>query len=491
MSEKNTITIKQKCLNIQGLKMLNTLLQRNLGELNTDPDVNEFEVSLVVKINDEKQNQNQTQVVVKFRDDINLPYEDGVERFIQNKLNIFDSQREPDARSFTIKKLFNSMSPDKIKELATRGQGRDPDVSTPNLLSYFKIECPEGVDANQLVKELLNCEIVKTAYIDVPGTEAGIVNPADEPLFVEQHYLSPSPEGIDIEYAWGVPGGDGAGQSVIDVERGWTLNHEDLTNLQAQLLYGNIRDESRGHGTAVLGIIAAQNNQIGCIGIVPNVKSVNVVSYYNTGEQDAILAAIPHLEPGDMLILETQVNIGNQMLPIEVKPAVFDVIRLAVQNGIVVLEAAGNGGVDLDLYEANGKTIFNRLSSSFCDSGAIMVGASSALHPHKRMSFSNYGSRIDCYAWGEGVVTCYSDTSGDTKEYTHDFSGTSSATPIVAGAALAIQGIIQASRGNRLTPAEIRSILSNPTLGTMSENPMVDRIGVMPNLRAIIDSLQH
>lgn len=450
-------------------------------------------------MNDYKKKEKLAQIVVKFRDDVDLPYEDGVEKYIQQRIKTFDFQSEPEVGSFTFKRLFNSLPPDKIKELTTNRQEPAPNVSTPNLLSYFKIECPEGVDPDRLVNHLSHWAIVQTAYVDIPGTEPemmvtepGAVNPSDDSFFVNQRYLSPSPEGIDAEYAWMFPGGNGTGQSVIDLERGWTLNHEDLIYLQAQVLYGNIRDESRGHGTAVLGEIAANDSQIGCIGIVPNLKSVNVVSYYGVGEHDAILAAITHLDPGNLLILEVQTTINNQTLPIEVKPAVFDAIRLAVQHGIVVLEAAGNGGVDLDLYEIDGKKIFNRASQDFRDSGAIMVGASSAMYPHKRMSFSNHGSRIDCYAWGERVVTCYSDSQGDTKRYNFDFGGTSSATPIVAGSALAIQGIMEASRGNRLSPTEIRAILTDPSLGTMSEIPTIDRIGIMPNLRAIIDYLmQH
>lgn len=335
-----------------------------------------------------------SQIVVKFRDDIDIPYEDGVEGYLHQKVSEFEL--EPDIIKIKFKKLFNSLSPDKIKELITKGEERDSDTSVPNLLSYFKVECPEGVDPNQLVKHLSNWPIVQAAYVDTPAhepertiRELGTVNPSNDPLFAYQRYLRPSPEGIDVEYAWRFPGGDGAGQSVIDVERGWTLNHEDLIHLNAQLLFGNIRDESRGHGTAVLGEIAAKDSQIGCIGIVPNLKSVHVVSYHGVGVHDAILAAIPHLEAGNLLILEVETKIGN--LPIEVNLAEFDVIRLAIKNGIVVLEAAGNGGVDLDQYKINGKRIFNRASQDFRDSGAIIVGASSAMYPHKRMSFSNYG----------------------------------------------------------------------------------------------------
>ena len=54
------------------------------------------------------------------------------------------------------------------------------------------------------------------------------VNPADDPRSVNQGYLDPAPDGIDAEYAWGFPGGAGAGQALVDLEVGWNFNHEDL-----------------------------------------------------------------------------------------------------------------------------------------------------------------------------------------------------------------------------------------------------------------------
>ncbi|HGH1673833.1 TPA: S8 family peptidase [Bacillus cereus] len=392
------------------------------------------------------------------------------------------------------------MPPTQIKELIVKGQVQNPNDVSINLLSYFIVEYPENVDQERLVNLLLSWEIVEYAYVDFPGEEPrvdSIVDPSDDPLYADQGYLRSAPEGIDAQYAWGILGGDGTDQSFIDLERGWTLDHEDLIHLQAKLLYGQIRNHSRYHGTCVLGQIAAQDNKLGCIGIVPNLKSANVVSYYGFDQQDnpipeadAILAAIPHLEPGNVLVLEIQAVIEEQtVLPIEIKPPVFDVIRLAIQHGIVVIEAAGNGYLDLDQYEIHGKNVFNRSSPDFRDSGAIMVGAASATIPHKRMNFSNHGSRIDCYAWGEKVVSCASNPQGSTTAYTNNFNGTSSATPIIAGATLAIQGVVQTAHGYRLNPDIIRQLLSDPSKGTASENPMIDRIGTMPNLRIIIGSL--
>ena len=59
--------------------------------------------------------------------------------------------------------------------------------------------------------------------------------------------------------------------------------------------------------------------------------------------------------------------------------------------------------------------------------------------------------------------------------------------PIVTGAALAVQGVLEAAGGSRLSPAQMRQVLSDAATGTASNNPAADQIGVMPNLRAIIE----
>jgi hypothetical protein len=59
---------------------------------------------------------------------------------------------------------------------------------------------------------------------------------------------------------------------------------------------------------------------------------------------------------------------------------------------------------------------------------------------------------------------------------------TSSASAIIAGAAIVVQSIVAASGKRRLSPAQMRDILSNN--GTAS-----DRIGVMPDLKKIIDDV--
>jgi serine protease len=71
------------------------------------------------------------------------------------------------------------------------------------------------------------------------------------------------------------------------------------------------------------------------------------------------------------------------------------------------------------------------------------------------------------------------------KTYTATFQGTSSASPIVTGAAVVLQALYQQANGTRLSGLQMRGILANPATGTPQGGGVAGNIGVMPNLHAI------
>ena len=231
-------------------------------------------------------------------------------------------------------------------------------------------------------------------------------------------------------------------------------------------------------------------------------------SHFNTAE--AIAAAIEQMQSGDVLLIETTAPPDPQLgwVPVEVQPLMFDLIKMATSIGITVLEPAGNNliakedgtvagkGSNLDAFvNSDGKFVLNRASPDFKDSGAIMVGAASSDVPHERLDFSNFGSRVDCYAWGQHIATCGGDIPFDPNEaspqktYTLNFGGTSGATAIVAGAAVLLQSWALKQLGGVMITLTLRALLSDTTLNTQSKTPSQDRIGVMPDLNRIIVTL--
>jgi serine protease len=427
-------------------------------------------------------------VVVKLHDWVDVPYDEEAVEVLIHKYGPGPLEVLDDLRFIP---QYTSVSPDRLEEMMREAVERDPSYDPPNLLTWFTVDVPMQVEPESLQKLLLRWEPIESAFLDGPATDPAFptLAPADDPRWANQGYLDPAPDGIDAEFAW-TQGFDGVGVRFVDLEQGWTLNHEDLNAQGASLIFGTLVNTSRPHGTAVLGEVVAVDNAVGCVGIASNIGSVDVVSHSGSlsNVPDAIIAAVDTMNFGDILLLEVQDG-GNGAVTIETRDDSYEAIRLATALGIVVIEAAGNGSIDLDAYtNAMGQQILNPTSPDYRDSGAIIVGAATSTTPHQRMWFSNFGARVDCYAWGENVESSSSNTVGSTTLYTTTFNGTSSASPIVTGAAILVQNANENANGYRLSPAQMRAVLSDPTLNTASANPGTDLIGVMPDLANIIQT---
>lgn len=254
------------------------------------------------------------------------------------------------------------------------------------------------------------------------------------------------------------------------------------------------------------------DNTIGGVGAAPAADAAVVGVQRGSTFQNypaAILDATSRMSAGEIMLLEIQVlnDAGNQYWPVELYPAEFDAIRAATASGIVVVEPAGNGvivngttgsaGVNLDSVvslpfpyedEPAGAYLNPNSPDYRGDSGAILVGASVSTLPHAKTVWSNYGARVDVHAWGENVISssCVPPSSGGGCDDTYlPFGGTSAAAPIVAGAALSVQGMLVANGKPRLNSVQMRALLKIG--GTPTSDPQNGNIGVQPNLRALID----
>jgi len=230
------------------------------------------------------------------------------------------------------------------------------------------------------------------------------------------------------------------------------------------------------------------------------------------------------LYPGDLLLLEIHRPGPNSpdpsasqkgFIPVEWWPDDFLAIQYAVAKGVVVVEAGGNGWEDLDdaVYDTPQPGFPANWANPFRahgpDSGAIIVGAGcppAGTHgrdqdtvgwhdlfvDRARCAFSNWGSRIDCQAWGwEVTSTGYGDLfSPGPRErlYTDTFCGTSSASPIVTGVLACLQGILKAAGKPRLKPDRARALLraTGAPQQAADGKPLTQHIGHRPDLRALV-----
>lgn len=397
------------------------------------------------------------------------------------------------------------------------------ELPLPSLTRFWELDARKlKGKIDELLRDLNHLTEVDFAYKEQAVSDASFVNPFDEDFFLQQGYLKSAAEGgIDAGFAWEFT--KGAGVTFADLERGWYPQHQDLRTITPTYYGGTNWVDGDNHGTSVLGVVAASDNTFGVVGIAPGVTSVKLTSSYlvvdasHSKVANALAAVLPSLIAGDVLLIEVQ----KSFKPVECELLDFIAIRNATDSDIIVIEVAGNGGFDLD--GTDGRVVdamsggverirsLNRGSANFMDSGAIMVGACHSafladgrhrrLNPAGLGAKSNFGSRIDCYAWGEDIATTSTmsgelgaspdaPTPPDSKsKYTNSFGGTSGAGAIIAGVALLLQSRYQNKNGGaRLLNLEaplrdIRAILS--TRGTPSPDP----IGVMPDLKRIFTEL--
>ena len=253
-------------------------------------------------------------------------------------------------------------------------------------------------------------------YVEkLPPVKEGRVIPRggrgfDDPMMGDQWALGK----INAEGAWKVTTGDSKTVLAI-VDTGVDYNHPDLKG-RVVTGYDFANDDTdamddQGHGTHCAGIAAASaGNGVGIAGMAPGVTimPVKVLSASGSGStSDVVNGIIWAVDHGATVVSLSLGGAGNA----EMKQQAID---YAVSKDVLCVVAMGNNGREYKVYPGANK-------------GAMAVGATDVAD--KRASFSNYGDWISVGAPGHNILSTI--PGGGYKAY----SGTSMATPYVAGLA--------------------------------------------------------
>ncbi|MFF7245899.1 S8 family serine peptidase [Embleya sp. NPDC008237] len=464
------------------------------------------------------------QVVVKIADGAFVPLGQGgsldLDRFAADVLGPGSELAVEAVRALlpdlALRRVFDGLSGEQIQVLVDQAVQEEPDYERTNFDNYLEIDCPVGFDTEALAGAMAAFGgNVEFAYGMPPASDPAVVGTGN-PLFFRQGYLDPALDGIGVQTAW-AKGADGNGTQFIDVEQGWFVGHEDLPP-GLRLIDGVNAPRSFQHGAAVLGSITGLDNTRGICGMAPN-TSARMISYFhprqvfNSPESrqriaNAIMRAQSELSAGDVLLLEAQlearINGVPSLVPVETDPGCFAAIALATARGVSVVEAAGNNGANLDEFRdpVTNRRVLNRNEpAEFRESRAVVVGSGTSAQPHARIRVENeptgskvssFGSRVDCFAWGENIVTAgnpNTPTKPDAYWTGPFFGGTSGAAAIIAGVCLLVQDLFTrlnpgVGAPGKLRPSRLRTVLTTPSNSTAGAPGA--SIGVMPDLKKLI-----
>jgi subtilisin family serine protease len=231
---------------------------------------------------------------------------------------------------------------------------------------------------------------------------------------------------FDLPSAWEKSKGEGVKIAVLDT--GVDLDHLDL---QENILKGKNfinenkePDDDNGHGTHVAGIIAAENNEIGMVGVAPHAKiiPVKVLNKQGNGNLVSVSRGIRWAvdEGGADLIC---MSLGAPNPVQEVRKA----LQYAESKGVISFVAAGNAGKTKKIY----------YPANYPETIAI----GSIDQDFNRSSFSNTGDNLDFMAPGGKIFSTVPDS------WYAVLSGTSMATPFAVGVAALL---LSYSKNNKL-----------------------------------------
>ncbi len=233
-------------------------------------------------------------------------------------------------------------------------------------------------------------------------------------------------KGINVAGAWAATKGKGVKVAVLDT--GVDINHPDLKDqvVGSKDFSGSSVGtmDLKGHGTHCCGIVAMkQGNGQGFVGVAPECKLLmgKILGDDGTGDFDwATQGVLWAIDQGADVI---SMSIGGyaDIPPDQFFPDLRAAIKKAVDKGIIVVVAAGNSN-DENVGNPKGHVEYPGRYEE------VITVAASDFSQHIA-HFSSRGPEVDVAAPGDNIISTI--PGGQYAE----FSGTSMATPMVAGVA--------------------------------------------------------
>jgi subtilisin len=259
--------------------------------------------------------------------------------------------------------------------------------------------------------------------------------------------------------------GNGSGSVNVDVaiiDTGIDVDHPDLNVVGGtNCVGGSSFDDDNGHGTHVAGTVAARDDANGVVGVAPGARlfAVKVLSAAGSGSISQIICGIDWVTARASTIEVANMSLGGSSPfgSFSGCTSSFDPMHPAicrsVQAGVTYAVAAGNSDANANSFVPATYAEVITVSALADFNGLPGGGAAATCRADVDdtiADFSNWGADIDLIAPGVCILSTFPGGGLNT------FSGTSMASPHVAGAAALFK-----SANPGATPAQVRTALIN------------------------------
>ncbi|QWU16654.1 subtilisin [Paenibacillus sophorae] len=326
----------------------------------------------------------------------------------------------------------NHVSKDQIDKVISDMQGvKVKDLDTVNgVVAYLNTNSINAIKSNSTISYIEDDLEVKLLGKRTPSDSVPPLQPTE--------VLPWGIDSIDAEHTFSTV--DSSSIKIAIIDTGVDISHPDLLeNIKGGFNSINSKksyNDDNGHGTHVAGIIAAEHNNIGVVGVVPkaNIYAIKAFDSLGNGYLSDIIEGINWSINNNMNVINISfgANADSQLL--------HDIIIKAYEAGIVVVAAAGNDSSSIVNYPAAYPEV---ISVSAVDTN------------FNKASFAPSG-KVDVVAPGVNIFSTY------LGSMYAGLSGSSMATPHVTGEAailLSVPAKADINGDGISTPYEIKQII--------------------------------